>query len=596
MRIRITNPLTRMNLKQQLVLLFVIMVSPVFILHWYGNVTAENILKRHVTNAYVELIKQNHIVIKRDIDTVNKITTTMIQNSIVQQLLSNEKDSTLQRVKKYELADELLDANSVGINVGHVIYYSLYVYDPFEYHFFAPKVQTTNRGVYFFSDHNRPDWMDDIIQLKGKGSLRIIDNYGIHNNQTTLSYVRAVNSVNQTDQLIGVLIATNLEKKIMESLQTVSLPNVEMFFTDWSNQILASTNSDIGKILELPTHSIKGDSLEGTIHVTSSEHLFVIDYNSVLKQKLIYKIPLASLLKQQSELKRIIQIISLVYTILGIMMMIYFWKSLMSPLQKLVGFVRLYEPGNQLPDAPHNRRDDEVGVLIASVHGLARRLNVLFHSQYLMEIKQKETQLQILYQQINPHLLYNTLESIYWKSSLEGKTESAEMIKELSKLMKIALSKGKELITLEEELHHAAAYIRLQQLRYDYGFQVTWNIDDELLGVSIPKITLQPLIENAIIHGVKNMGEDGEIVLSARAVGNKVMVCVEDNGYKEVDYYLIEKILQDENADPLLGYGIRNIQQRIQLHFGKSYGISYRRREGRGTEVMIALPLHSDSE
>lgn len=229
-------------------------------------------------------------------------------------------------------------------------------------------------------------------------------------------------------------------------------------------------------------------------------------------------------------------------------------------------------------------------MLIASTYDMARRLNSLIMYKYQMEIKQKESQLQLLYQQINPHLLYNTLESIYWKSSLEGNMESAEMIKELSKLMKISLSRGRELITLEEELEHASAYIKLQQHRYDYVFAVIWNIAPETKSNLIPKITLQPLIENAIIHGVKNMDEDGEIIITSVLQNDRILITIEDNGYKQVDYKAIDLVLNDESPNPVSGYGIRNINQRVHLHFGPDYGISYGPRAAGGTVVTVTLP------
>lgn len=252
--------------------------------------------------------------------------------------------------------------------------------------------------------------------------------------------------------------------------------------------------------------------------------------------------------------------------------------------------MRKYEPGNRVPETPRRGSNDEVSVLINATYDMARRLNSLIMYKYQMELKQKESQLQLLYQQINPHLLYNTLESIYWKSSLEGNVESAEMIKELSKLMKISLSRGRELITLEEELEHAGAYIKLQQHRHDYVFAVIWNIAPGTTRNLIPKITLQPLIENAIIHGVKHMEEDGEIIITSVLEDGRIRITIEDNGYKQVDYKAIEQILNDDSPNPVNGYGIRNIHQRVQLHFGRDYGISYRARERGGTIVSVILP------
>lgn len=597
------NPLTKLNMKQQLVLLFLVMVSPVFLLHWYGNLQAEKLLKNHVTNAYVELIKQNHTLINRDIATVNKITATIIQNPLTQKLVPSHKDTVIERVRKYDNVDRQLKSYSIPVNGGEAVYYSLYIYDPNDYYFFAPKSQIQQTGVYFFSDENKPVWFDYAVSKRGSGYMDIIEyNFGLAK-INTLAYIRAVGNVNNGKEFLGVLIATKMDMKLAESLHSISLPGGIISYADASNRILSSTDPGLnGKQLELPPELLNS-SHEPTPYLASyleepyrtyelitSDFIYIVSQNEGIGHKLVYQIPVQSLLKQQNELKRIIQLITVAYMLLGSVIMVYFWRSLMTPLQKLAQFVRTYEPGKLVPETPSKRRHDEVGVLMSSLYEMSRRLNALIHYKYNMDLKAKESQLQLLYQQINPHLLYNTLESIYWKSTLEGNSESAEMIKELSKLMKIGLSSGRELIRLEEELEHASAYVNLQQKRYSYEFGVIWNIPDAVKLIRIPKISLQPLIENAIIHGVKLMGDDGEIRISAALEGERVTIKVEDNGYKQADIAAIDRLLNEEKADHTLGYGIRNIHQRIQLHFGKLFGLSYRRREEGGTAAIIVLP------
>ncbi|WP_042164121.1 sensor histidine kinase [Paenibacillus gorillae] len=591
MRAGFRNPMTSIKVRQQLILLFLILVIPTFLLQWYGNNKAEQILKRHVTNAYVELNKQNHTLIERDIDTVNRITTTIIQNPTTQQLIPRESDTVIQRVRKYDKMDKLLAAYSTPLNGGEAVYYSLYIYDPNDYYFFAPKLQVTPSGVYFFNKANKPVWFDAAVEKRGQGFMRITESNDMLLKKQTLAYVRAVYTTSEGHGVIGVLIATKMEKKIGESLQSVELPGSEIYFTDTSNKVLASNEPGMmGTTLSLPENVYLGKGEARPI--MTGDYIYVMHENETSQHRLIYKIPVKSLLQQQNELKRVIQFISIGYALFGCILIVYFWRSLMRPLQKLASFVRGYEPGRRVPETPGGGRNDEVGVLIAAMYDMARRLNVLIHNNYKMEIKQKENQLQILYQQINPHLLYNTLESIYWKSSLEGKSESAEMIKELSKLMKISLSRGRELITLAEELEHAAAYVHLQLKRYDYDFKVIWSVPAEMMHHLIPKVTLQPLIENAILHGVRHMGEDGEIVISAAYEEDKLLIRVEDNGYKEVDYKAIEGLLNEEPSNPSpLGYGIRNIHQRLRLHFGNLYGIHYSKRGGGGTIVTIILPV-----
>jgi two-component system, sensor histidine kinase YesM len=598
MRTGIHNPLTKINLKHQLTLLFIIMFGPIILLNWYGNMQTGQIMQEHVTNAYIELNKQNVMLINRDIDAIKKIVTTIILNSITQSIIPSDKDTVYERVLQYSEMDQLLANYSLGTDGREAVYYSMFVHDPKDYYIFVSKEPSPikRRGMYFLSDSNKPHWFNEALTNRGRSYIKIIDKYGPFQNQRSLAYIQGITNIYRGNEAIGVLVVTNLEKKIEESFQTVSLPNGEIYFTDWNNQVLASNASEIGSMLTIPHNPDGEESAVGTFSVVSDGAIYVVSYDAFQGQKLVYKVPINSLLQKQNGLKGVIQFISIVYFILGLIIMLYFWRSLMYPLEKMAVFVRSYEPGNAIPRLPGKHRHDEVGVLMVSVNEMAKRLNLLIHDKYLMEIKQKESQLQLLYQQINPHLLYNTLESIYWKSSMEGQSETADMIKELSQIMKIGLSRGNELITLEDELAHALSYTNLQQKRYEYEFQVEWQISDDVLQNLIPKVTLQPLIENAIFHGVRNMGEDGQISISAYRQNDVVQILIEDNGYKEVDYYAIARLLNTEQGESKLGYGIRNVHQRIQLHFGKEYGIQYAKREQGGTVVKVILPAINKSE
>jgi two-component system, sensor histidine kinase YesM len=237
-------------------------------------------------------------------------------------------------------------------------------------------------------------------------------------------------------------------------------------------------------------------------------------------------------------------------------------------------------------------RKDEIGLLNNSFIDMTKRLNQTIHDKYDLEIKQKEVELTILHSQINPHLLYNTLESIYWRTTIEGDSESAEMIHDLSMLMRIGLSRGKTLIQISEELNHVEAYIRLQQKRYNYSFTINWDIEEATKEYLIPKVVLQPLVENAIIHGIRNMEQDGQLWVSIKTVDNELKIVVEDNGYKLTDISKLTKILTD--IHPNEGYGIINVNKRIKLHFGESFGLSYELREAGGTRAIIIIPITSE--
>lgn len=585
------NLLTRMNIRLQLLLLFIIMVLPVLLLNWYASEKAANLLKNHVSDAYVELIKQNHLIIDRDIDTVHNITSAIILNAMTQSFALPSRDE-LDRVDRYENMDKLLSNYSLGFNGGQAIIYSFFVPDPDNQYGFAPRYRATIRPaqssrVYFLADEERPPWYDRAVELKGKGFLTVMDSDG----QSTLAYVRAVNYIHEGSKVIGVVVATSLERKIEGSIEKVSLPEGDIYFTNLDNRLYAGTSRPLGNKIDIP---IQGIGTKDTYYTIESDRITVVHTNFVGQHKLIYEIPIVSLVRQQDELKDSIQLISTVYFVLCFFVMVYFLRSMINPLVRMVSFFKSYEPGKQVLQEPVVHRRDEVGVLTSSIYDMAERLNRLVHDKYIMEIKQKETELQVLYEQINPHLLYNTLESIYWKCAIHGDHEAAEMIKDLSKLMKIGLSRGRDLISFEEEMEHARAYIGLQQKRYDYEFRVNWRIQPEVLGFMIPKITLQPLIENAILHAIRNMGEDGLLTISAHAQADVWSVTVEDNGFKHVDYDRIHSILGDGMESHGEGYGIRNVHKRIRLHCGEPYGLSYESAVPHGTRVTVKLPILDD--
>ena len=143
------NPLTKLSAKNQLLILFMILISPVFVLNWYANKKATDILKNQMTDAYVELIKQNHEIINRDLDTIHKITTAIIKDPLTQQMAYNANETTYQRVLKYSEMDRMLAGISAGVDGAETIAYSFVAVDPNRDYFFAPSYRHANRGVFF---------------------------------------------------------------------------------------------------------------------------------------------------------------------------------------------------------------------------------------------------------------------------------------------------------------------------------------------------------------------------------------------------------------------------------------------------------------
>ena len=204
----------------------------------------------------------------------------------------------------------------------------------------------------------------------------------------------------------------------------------------------------------------------------------------------------------------------------------------------------------------------------------------------------------LLQAQISPHFLYNTLDSIIWM--IQGKQyEGAEkMVSLLAKFFRVALSKGEDIITLKQEIQHAISYLGIQNIRFQDKFSFELDIDESLMEYQCPKIMIQPILENAIYHGMENAFDDGEIILSVQEKGEDICIEVIDNG-EGMTRDQIKQILAHapvvSSGKKGSGVGVYNVDNRIKLLYGENYGISIDSELDEGTTVRILIPKVSGS-
>ena len=204
------------------------------------------------------------------------------------------------------------------------------------------------------------------------------------------------------------------------------------------------------------------------------------------------------------------------------------------------------------------------------------------------EISLRKTELKALQAQINPHFLYNTLDSIQWMCE-RGNTDGAiNMVSALGRLFRISISRGHELIPIRDELKHAESYLVIQKYRYSDRFDYRFDVDEGLLDYLCNKITLQPLIENAIYHGIEPLIDDGEIVISVKSDGDDILLCVSDNGVGMTEEQCAG-VLKKERSDSS-GIGIKNVNDRVRIYFGEKYGLSIKSELDEGTTISVRIP------
>ena len=257
------------------------------------------------------------------------------------------------------------------------------------------------------------------------------------------------------------------------------------------------------------------------------------------------------------------------------------------PANKLAGAMREFEEDASGFVFEPIRGSVEVNDLSDSFEHLVKRIQQLMEEVKQEETTLRKTELKALQAQINPHFLYNTLDSISWMCE-EGKTEEAVlMVNALAKLFRISISRGREIIPIDKEVQHAECYLQIQKFRYTNHFDYEFEVEDSCKDYLCNKITLQPLIENALYHGL-DMQDEGHISIRIKEDGEDVLMEIEDNGIGMTEEQVSELFVNDGTDNH--GIGVKNVNDRIKIYFGDKYGISVRSELDVGTCVSIRIP------
>jgi two-component system sensor histidine kinase YesM len=268
-----------------------------------------------------------------------------------------------------------------------------------------------------------------------------------------------------------------------------------------------------------------------------------------------------------------------------------------SPLIQLKRSFKRFQTGDFTVNA-EVRGEDELADIVKGFNTMVANVNILIKEKYEIELFRRQSEIESLQSKINPHFLYNTLSSIKAVIQNENAETAREMVQDLSDLFRYSLNKGRFIVTLDEELDHANKYLSLQKLRFGDAFRIVFDVDADLLSSNILRLTVQPLVENAILHGLEDKPGERLIRIYAQSYANELWIYVEDNGkgmetiqVDEMNAMLSENPQTSLNSKTRDRVGIYNVNSRIKLYYGNEYGITLSSEPNEGTVVKVALPL-----
>ncbi len=399
-----------------------------------------------------------------------------------------------------------------------------------------------------------------------------------------------------TLEKLGILLIDVDESVLEESYKSqIIASDIESFICDGEGNIVSHPDKSlIGKnmkttpyiqmVLDSKAHDGRFLYKDDTMDVMT-----LYSTSDVAGWKLITVIPSSYLYSEINAVRNIFLIAGLIITLILFIIVLFLSDKLTKPMRHLMKTMNKAENGN-LDVKIDIIKEDEIGQLSMSFNNMISKIKLLMEKSIKEEQLKKEIELEALHAQINPHFLYNTLNSVKWMAKMQGASNISSTVTALVKLLRISINLGSEMIYLKDEIDYVKNYIFIQKIRFNEQIEVTYHIDEDCGECRIPKLILQPIVENSIVHGLQeDGGESLNIVIYAFREEEHLIVEIVDDGVG-IEQDTLKKILGARNVNKFSTVGLNNVNERIKLYFGDSFGINIMSEIKKGTHVRITLP------
>ncbi len=400
---------------------------------------------------------------------------------------------------------------------------------------------------------------------------------------------------------LGLLII-DIDEKMLESSykNLISGDNEEIIIYNENGEIMSHPDkSKIGASIadEVYAREIAlADSNSGYLSFKDEnvEKIAIYSTSKINSWKIVKIVPYWYLYQELDEIQSNFIRMGIVYAIIAIFLMLFISVKITEPIVTMMKVMKRAENG-ELDVRLKASGKDEIGQLGISFNNMIVKMKMLIDRLVEEERLKKEMELEVLHAQVNPHFLYNTLNTIRWMAKIQGAKGVSSALTALIKLLMVSINFGKDMISLEEEIEYVKNYILIQKLRFNERFSVDYIVEEACMACYVPKLILQPIVENSIIYGLKEEDSEGlKISIKAYRLEDSLVVEVNDNGPGIKPEILKDILKSEKDANKFSKVGLNNINQRIQLSFGGANGIKIDTRENQGTSIIVMLPYRVD--
>lgn len=457
--------------------------------------------------------------------------------------------------------------------------------------------------IYSMESIRDAPWYEQLLNSNGKVLLsptttHYMEKTGNVTEDKVLSVLRLVKNPNDYSKNMGVLSIDILLSDVLNIInKAANITETGMIYIENSSgKIIQSTASleqiNLWKVPNLATE--QEDIWQKT---TVKGKGAIVGYKTIegTDWRIVSIIPITDILSASSRQRNVLILIMIVMAAVAYVLAYISSVSSTKRIYRLISKMRKVQNG-ELSVITQKFGRDEIGELAESYNFMIKKIEKLIDEQFKTgqemknaELKWAQAELKALQSQINPHFLYNTLDSINWMAIKHNCSDIESLISSLSNFYKLSLRKGQDIVKIDDEIQHVQTYVEIQNYRFDNSIKLVLNIND-ILSYQIPKITLQPLVENSIMHGIQMKPDrSGTITISGKLEAGLILLCIEDNGVGMMEDALMS-MFQQQSKDDWRGFGVHNINERLKLYFGAEYGLSYTSVAGIGTKVEIRIP------
>ncbi|QGQ95038.1 sensor histidine kinase [Paenibacillus psychroresistens] len=452
---------------------------------------------------------------------------------------------------------------------------------------------------------SQEDWFKEANELKGSavvGNSFRFSNWNAPRGKDfyMFSVTRAIKEIKSGGSMGLISIDSDIDiiRNIIKKMK--SFDEERILLLDDNGFIVYDTNEtnitkSIGdKSFDLnEIHNLNLQASQSSMQVLNKKSLVDVEFSKETTWKLVSILPEAALFSKIKAIQTRLLTLIIIFVLLSLLLSIVTSYNITKPLKRLIKTMRVVENGD-LTIRFTVMHKDEIGRLGHGFNNMINKIDQLVSIVYSTELRKKEAEMNALQSQINPHFMYNTLESIRMTAELNDDTVTAKMTLILGKLLRYSINPKDRLVTIGDEIEHLKNYIMLQNFRFKDKFELIIEMDQELIDIPIIKLIFQPIIENAIFHGLETMIGKGEIKITGYQAENKTIFLIEDNGIgmtaEQLEKLNDPDVTEIHSGDASRGIGLKNVNERIKLHYGEIYGIKITSEQGKGTTVSLELP------